>query len=75
MHEVNVIVSLNQPADPQQQVELTRAIGQGEGIAHAVFSPRSARLMLVGYDPFATTAQRILAQVSSHGLDARLVGL
>ena len=72
---VNVLVRLINALDPVRRSSLMQTLGRLAGVKNAAVSHRNERLLLVDYDPSATSAQRILATVRGRGIDARLIGL
>ena len=73
-HTVNFLLHVS-GAPGNQKANLQRVVGEQPGVNRTAKAVRGNRLMLVDYDPLATTAQQILATVRGHGCDARLVGL
>ena len=72
---VNVLLRISGSRGPIQKADLKRVVVEHAGVSRAVDAARGDRLLLVDYDPLATSAQRILAALRHHGYDARLVGL
>jgi hypothetical protein len=71
----NVIIHLSEPIDSTKRTEIEQAVAAQPGVDRAAVSPKVDRLILVDYDPFATSAQRILASVRRRGVNARLIGM
>ena len=74
-HTVNVLLRTSGALGPIQKANLKRVVDEHRGVSRTSDGARSDRLILVDYDPLATTAQQILATVRGHGCDAWLVGL
>jgi len=74
-HYTNVVIHLAGTADSGKRTAIESAIAAQPGVGRAALSPRIERLLLVDYDPTATTAQHLLTAVQSHGVPARLVGM
>jgi hypothetical protein len=68
----NVVVHVSGPAN---RAGIERAIAAQAGVGRAAMSPKAERLILVDYDPFVISAQRILEIVRGRGVAAQLVGM
>lgn len=71
----NVVIHLSGHVDPAERAGIEQAIAAQRGVDRAAMSPRTERLILVDYDPFAISAQRILATVRARGVGAHLIGM
>jgi hypothetical protein len=71
----NVIVYLPGPIAPAKRAEIEQLVAALPGVGRAAASARAERLMLVDYDPRATSAQHILGCVRGRGVSAQLVGM
>lgn len=74
-HTTNVVVHLSGSADSSERAGLEKIIAAQPGVGRARLSPKVERLLLVDYDPAATSAQHILKAVRDRGVAARLVGM
>lgn len=72
---VSVIVHLVSRLGRRERTELEETVSAQPGIGRITPSTRSDRLLLVEYDPRATSAQRILEAIQGRGIGARLVGM
>jgi hypothetical protein len=71
----NVIVYLPGPVAPAKRAEIEQAVAAQPGVGRTAASKQTERLILVDYDPRATSAQAILGCVRSRGVSAQLVGM
>ena len=71
----NVIVHVSGPVDSAERAGIEQAIAAQHGVKRAERSPRAERFILVDYDPFAISAQRILETVRGRGVGAHLIGM
>jgi hypothetical protein len=71
----NVIIYLPGPIAPAKRAEIEQAVAAQPGVGRAAASTRAERMILVDYDPRATSAQQILGCVRSRGVSAQLVGM
>jgi hypothetical protein len=71
----NVIVYLPGPIAPAKRAEIEQLVAAVPGVGRAAASTRAERLILVDYDPRATSAQQILGCVRGRGVSAQLVGM
>jgi hypothetical protein len=74
-HTVNVLLRISGELGAIQKANLKQVVDEHCGVIRTSDGARSDHLILVDYDPFATTAQQILATVRGRGCDARLIGL
>jgi len=74
-HYSNVIVHVSGTVDAAERTGIEQAIAAQRGVKRAARSPRAERLILVDYDPFAISAQRILETVRGRGVGAHLIGM
>lgn len=73
--QINVIVHVAGELGAAERASIAQTIAAQPGVSRAQPSPKAARLILVDYDPFATSAQGILGSVRGRGVTAHLVGL
>ena len=73
--QINVIVHVAGELGGAEGASIAQTIAAQPGVSRAQPSPKAARLILVDYDPFATSAQGILGSVRGRGVTAHLVGL
>ena len=71
----NAIVHVSETLGANERVGLERAVAAQPGVGRAAVSRKAERLMLIDYDPFVTSAQRILETVRGRGVTAQLVGM
>lgn len=71
----SVIVHLAGAADSKECAGIEKTIAAQPGVDRARLSPKIERMLLVDYDPAATSAQHILDAVQNRGVSARLVGI
>jgi hypothetical protein len=71
----NVIVHVAGKIDTKSNSEIRRLVDAQPGVGRTIVNPRAERLILVDYDPFATSAQQILTAVRDQGVSAQLVGM
>ena len=71
----NVIVHLSGVVGAHERANVEQVVAAQPGVSRAAVSPKAARMILVDYDPFATSAQRILETVRGRGVTAQLVGM
>jgi hypothetical protein len=73
--QINVILHVAGELGAAERTSIAETIAAQPGVSRAQPSPRAGRLILIDYDPFETSAQRILGSVRSRGVTAQLVGL
>jgi hypothetical protein len=73
--QVSVVLHVRDAFEQADRAALEQAVGQQTGVKQARGGAKTPQLLLIDYDPFATSAGRILEAVRSRGLDARLIGL
>ena len=71
----NVVVHVSGPSGRAERFGIEQAITAQPGVGRAATSPKAERLILVDYDPFVTSAQRILETVRGRGVAAQLIGM
>jgi hypothetical protein len=71
----NIIVHVSGGVDATQRSEIRQLVDAHSGVGRTTVNPRTERMILVHYDPFATSAQQILTAVRDRGVNARLVGM
>jgi sensor domain CHASE-containing protein len=71
----NVIVHVSGEVDPVEHAGIEQAIAAERGVRRAERSRAAERFILVDYDPFAISAQRILETVRGPGVGAHLIGM
>ena len=75
MPYANVIVHVSASLDANERAALEQVVAAQPGVGRAAVSPKVERLIRVDYDPFATSARRILETVLSRGVSAQLIGM
>ena len=73
--KVDVLMHLTTQTQDRQWLELQQDLEHRAGILAMFQNPHHHNMMLVEYDPEQTSAQRILACIGRHGIEAHLVGL
>jgi sensor domain CHASE-containing protein len=71
----NVVVHVSGPIRPAERAGIEQAIAAESGVARAVTSAKTGRLILVDYDPVIISARRILDTARGRGVSAQLVGM
>lgn len=71
----NVIVHVSGTFGAGERAGVEQAVAAQPGVGRAAVSPKTERMILVDYDPFETSAQRILETVRGRGVTAQLVGM
>jgi hypothetical protein len=71
----NVIVHVSASLDAGERAALEQALAGQPGVGRAAVSAKAERLIRVDYDPFATSAKRILQTVRRRGVPAQLIGI
>lgn len=74
MSVADVMIHINQELNEQQRQSLEESMRQVEGVVAPRFNPGKEHLLLVAFNPDATTATGLLAKVHSFGYKAQLVG-
>ena len=71
----NVIVHVSETLGADERAGVEQAVAAHPGVGRAAVSPKAERLVVIDYDPFVTSAQRILETVRGRGVTAQLVGM
>lgn len=74
MHVSDILIHINDTLSEQQREALEESMRQIEGVVAPRFNPGKDHLLLVAFNPDATSTAILLAQVQSFGNNARLVG-
>ena len=74
IHQVEVVVHVDNSLDEQQRSELVGQLCGHEGVAEARFTPGRDHLLLVDYDRDALSARDVLGYVREAHTGAELVG-
>ncbi len=72
---VDVTVHIDEYMDKEHRSLLTKQMRDVSGVVAVGLRDQNPHLMIVEYDPDATSGAAILSQVASNGLHAELIGL
>lgn len=70
----DILIHINQYLDEDQRKSLEESIRQVDGVIAPRFNPGKEHLLLVAFNPDATSTAALLAKVQSFGYSAQLVG-
>lgn len=73
--QVSVVLYVSGAFENDGRRDMERAVARQVGVKQTRGSTKAPRLLLIDYDPIATSAGQILDTVRSRGLNARLIGL
>lgn len=74
-HRSNVMIHVDESLDDTRLSEISRAVGEHDGVYSACFSDKARHLMTIDYDPERMKSSDVLHWVQSHGVHAELFGL
>jgi len=74
-HKVDMMVHVKGQVANGQWQALGVDLARHEGLGAVYQNPKLQQVLMVEYDPRATTAAAILATVRGRGIEARVVGL
>lgn len=74
-HKVDMMVHFKGQVARQQWDALGMDFARHEGLGAVYQNPKLQQVLMVEYDPQATSAAAILATVRGRGIEARVVGL
>lgn len=72
---VEVLIHVNDALDEAVSRPLLASLRETPGVTQVRFDPRLGHLVLVGYNPRATSSRELLASFSKRGHRTQLVGL
>jgi len=70
----DILIHINQDLNEQQRKTLEESMRQIDGVVAPRFNPGKDHLLLVAFNPAATSTVALLAKVQSFGYNAQLVG-
>jgi hypothetical protein len=70
----DILIHVNESLTDQQQATLEASMREIDGVVAPRFTPGRQHLMLVAFDPEATSTAELLSRVRSFGYNAQLVG-
>ena len=73
-HTVEIVIHVTETLGESRRNDLVAALEREEHIVSAEFCPIHYHLMLVRYDRDISSSQDVLAGVTSHNYEARLIG-
>ena len=73
-HTIEIVVHITENMEEPQRGNLVAALVNDGGIVSVEFCPLRYHLMLVRYDKDMYSSQDVLGRVTSHNVDARLIG-
>ena len=71
----NVMIHVDETLDDDRLNEISRVVGQHDGVYSACFSDKARHLMAIDYDPDKMKSSDVLQWVQSQGVHAELFGL
>ncbi|MDD5242080.1 MAG: hypothetical protein PHG47_10255 [Sulfuricella sp.] len=74
MNVSDILIHINDSLSEQQRKALEESMRQIDGVVAPRFNPGKEHLLLVAFNPDATSTAALLAQVQSFGYNAQLVG-
>lgn len=74
MNVSDILIHINQDLNEQQRKSLEESMRQVDGVVAPRFNPGKDHLLLVAFNPDATSTAALLAKVQSFGYKAQLVG-
>ena len=74
MNVSDILIHINDTLSEQQRKALEESMRQIDGVVAPRFNPGKEHLLLVAFNPGATSTAALLAQVQSFGYNAQLVG-
>lgn len=73
--KADITVHIDETLDTLKRQEIVKGLRDIPGIVEVLSNDHTPHLVVVEYDPAATSSQIILSQVACRGLHAELVGL
>lgn len=70
----DILIHINETLTQQQRGALEETVRQVDGVIAPRFNPGREHLLLVAFDPEATTMDKLLDVVRGKGYSARLIG-
>jgi hypothetical protein len=74
MHQVEVVIHVDEPLNEEQRARLVAALEQQHGVEKASFTEGRRHLMLIDYDADKLKALDILNYVKQEHVNAELIG-
>jgi len=74
MNISDIMIHINQDLNEQQRKTLEESMRQLDGVVSPRFNPGKEHLLLVAFNPDATSTAVLLAKVQSFGYSAQLIG-
>lgn len=74
MNVSDILIHINDTLSEQQRKALEESLRQIDGVVAPRFNPGKEHLLLVAFNPDATSMAALLTQVQSFGYNAQLVG-
>jgi hypothetical protein len=74
MHQVEIIVHVDESLDDERRDSIVSNLQAREGVASATFTPGRTHLMLIDYDSDKLNSSDILGYVREQHVGAELVG-
>ncbi len=75
MEMVDVLIHVHPNLSTMEREKLEEELRESAGVISVHFSPGRPHLLMVAYDPQATSSTAILAYVGTRGVEATKVGL
>jgi hypothetical protein len=70
----DILINVNESLSTAQQTALETSMREIDGVVAPRFTPGKEHLLLVAYNPAATSTTTLLAKVRDHGYQAQLIG-
>jgi hypothetical protein len=70
----DILIHVNESLTDQQRAALEASMREIDGVVAPRFTPGKEHLLLVAFNPAATSASALLSRVRSFGCNAQLVG-
>ena len=74
VHTIEIVVHITDTLGKQRREDLVAELEENGGITTAEFTPLRNHLMLVTYERDSYSSQDVLDRVTSHNVEARLIG-
>jgi hypothetical protein len=74
MNVSDILIHIDDSLDESQRAAVEEAVRQVDGVVAPRFNPGKEHLLLVAYNPDATSMAALLSRVQSFGYSAQLVG-
>lgn len=73
-HKVDLVVHVDDTLGDERRMDIETALESSQGVRWAHFTDGRPHLMVVEYDPDATSSFEILQQVTRQSVHAELIG-